>query len=111
MSFEDQIRALVRAELAIALAGLGAGDYTSVDGQRPNRVTRRAFAVRCRSGAVAGAVLEGKAWRCSRSAWHASFAQRAAPALSIVPELVSDDEALAEAALEAAGLRATRRAS
>jgi len=93
--------AIVRRVLArLSLAPAASCDYTST--QLPIGVSRRAFRVRCSSGVVVGAAKEGKSWRCTRAAWHASFdGPRKA-------RVESANDADAVALLEAAGLRGTR---
>lgn len=75
----------------------------------PDCGSRRTFGAVCRSGRVAGAVLEGHVWSCPRDAWHAARARKR-PMRLAPPRPANDDEAIAAAALEAAGIRSTRRA-
>jgi hypothetical protein len=77
----------------------------------PPRTSRRRFAELCRSGCVPGAHREGRAWICSRDAWHASRI-RGAPknrAPNPLPSLAERADAL----LRRGGLRLlpTARAS
>jgi hypothetical protein len=76
--------------------------------RRPANVSRRAFNTTCRSGKVEGATKDGRTWSCSRAAWHTARSRKPkAPMLRLV---TSDDEALAELAMNEAGLRSTRGA-
>lgn len=96
------------AELAdIESASTASDRYTSTS-LPPDCRKRRRFGEVCRSG-VPGAILEGHVWSCPKEAWHA-FRARKRP-LRVVPRPVDSDETIAAAALEAAGLRSTRRSA
>ena len=108
-SVDAIVRAIVRDELARAFGSATSSAYTSSD--LPRGVSRRSFRERCRSGTAPGARREGKLWICSREAWHASRATPA-PALRLVSaQVATDDGAIAARAIEAAGLRSTRRSA
>jgi len=106
------LRALVREEIAIALGANGLVFSTEPCSWPPGVRSRRGARQRIR--AVAGHVRTGAGratiWSVGVEAYQAHHS-RSASAVRIVPEPVSDDDAIAEAALDAAGLRSTRRAS
>lgn len=80
--------------------------FTSRDGERPPRVSRRAFRERCAK--IPGARREGKLWIVSRADWFASFRRPSIrPVVVAAPPPAAND---ADAMLEAAGLRPSRRA-
>jgi|GEM_PF-4221191 len=68
------------AELDAELADLESvttmGDRYSSTCLPPDCPSRRTFAAICRSGRVAGAVLEGHTWSCPREAWHTTRARK-----------------------------------
>lgn len=97
------------AELADMESVTTAADRYSSTCLPPDCQSRRTFAVVCRSGRIAGAVLEGHVWSCAKEAWHTARARKRP--LRLVPQPMQGDEAIAARALAAAGLRATRRAS
>ncbi len=72
----------------------------------PGKRTRRAARDAIRE--VPGALHEGRVWSCSRDAYRAHHA-RPASTLRSVPAPVADDDAIANAALLAAGLRLSKR--
>lgn len=78
-NLEDPISSLVAIVVKRTLAELGIvgavrppEEYSSL--APAEGVNRRAHNRRCKSGKVKGAQKEGNIWRCSRAAWHASFA-------------------------------------
>lgn len=76
MTFEDTLRPLIKEIVREVVAELRtsapAQEYSS---EHPaDGVTRRTHNTRCAKGKVAGAKREGLIWRCTREAWHASFA-------------------------------------
>jgi hypothetical protein len=98
--------AIVRRVLS-RLAALPRGDEEYAGPNLPLGVSRRVFRMRCAAGLVEGARKEGRSWRCSKAAWHASFAQASrAPVSAANTNVDADDEA--DAILAASGLRGTR---
>jgi hypothetical protein len=71
----------------------------------PPRTSRRRFAEICRSGCVSDAVRDGRAWVCSRAAWHSARERKVAVVESLpsAPNLVKRADEL----LERSGLRLT----
>lgn len=78
-----------------------ARDWSSVD--LPPGVSRRAFRETCARGEVAGAVRDGRLWRCTRGAWASARSRR--PRTPRTMTTVTDDVG---SWLAAAGLRPTR---
>ena len=94
---------LLAPAVAAELARRGTSDeYTS--NELPTGVSRRAFRLRCAAGIVVGSSKEGHVWRCSRTAWHASFGG-AKKARKVTPE---PEDANIDAMLLASGLRVTK---
>ncbi len=95
------IRAIVREEIANERHQLGTSGYSTRD--LPPRTSARSFNETCRSGVVDGAIKEGRAWTCSREAWHRARGRKpvAAPRLHLVSD-EPDVHALAERALRRA---------
>jgi hypothetical protein len=110
-AFEAWLRSIVRDEIATASVDL-AGTYDSKT--LPPGVGAKRFHEILRSGVVAGAVKEGRVWRCSRESWHAARSQRrSGPVLRVIDgDAVgaSNDRARAREALREAGFRPTRGA-
>lgn len=106
-TIDDQLRHMIREEIARALGEAGADEYSS-DHLPPGIATRKAYARICASGVVPGAWQDGTRgpWHCSRAAWHAARRRTPRPRLELVSS--QSDEDVAAAALAAAGLRGSR---
>jgi hypothetical protein len=104
---ESWIRSVARSEIAAA-SGL-AEQFTS-RGPLPPGVSSRTFRDVCRSGAVVGAVKDGKVWTCDRASWFAARGRRPTPAPLRIVESAPTDEERADAMIKAAGFRLTKAA-
>ncbi len=92
--------------LIAAVTGASAPGEYRARGPLPRGVSRRLFCKVCRSGRVEKALKLGREWSCTRAAWDAARATKAAPSL--------DDEEIAMRALRGDAdnvvpFRATRR--
>jgi hypothetical protein len=96
------MRAVVRSEVAAYLAELGVGSVDYSSDVRPSGISRRAFNTACRSGKIAGAVRDGKIWRCSRAAWNEGRTR--APLKREIAKPMTDADR-AQSFLKSAGLR------
>jgi hypothetical protein len=106
----EALVALLVPRIAAELAKRTDSAATFTSTELPPRVTRRAFREACKAGRVE-AWREGRGWACTREAWFAARRSTPAPALRLAAPLPPSSEAEAAARdLEAAGLRATRRA-
>jgi hypothetical protein len=78
---KDEIRALVREELALVLAGYGVKTaallFTS--DALPPRTSRRTFHETCRAGLIDGASKSGRTWSCPAASWVQARGRTAAP--------------------------------
>lgn len=97
----DIINAMVDARVDERLRELGvAGAVVCYSPERlPPGTSARVFRETCASGAVAGAVKEGRSWRVSREAWHKARGRRPAPKLRIVPSGALSVEELASSSI------------
>ena len=114
-SLESTLRAFVEAAVEAKLASLGIATTMAVvysterpelypPGRRSRRAARDAIRV------VPGAEHIGTVYAVSRAAYEAHHAKHVRPpTVRLLPALAADDEAGVGAALEAAGLRSTRR--
>lgn len=115
VSLDSLVRSIVREQIAevLAIATLGLPYSTEradlyppgKKKRRPARDAIRAVPGHTRTG-------EGKAtvWSVARAAYHAHHTC-VARTLRIVPAQAADDDAIAEAAIAAAGVRPTRRSA
>lgn len=75
MSATNIDRSLVEAIADAVVERLRGPTATEYSSEHPaDGVSRRTHNTRCARGLVAGARREGLIWRCSREAWHGSFA-------------------------------------
>jgi hypothetical protein len=83
MNLEEQIRRIVRDEIATALRERAAGDLVAhADIPVPRRVSCAAAA----TGAVAGARKVGRRWLARRAAWDAWLDREAAQSANVSAE-------------------------
>jgi hypothetical protein len=92
MSFEEQIRQIVREELARAQRSAGAAAVYSSRRLPPDLSCAATFNRACRSGGVRGAEKHGRSWVCSVDAWseYRRSVARQSPAKAPVAPAVED---------------------
>jgi hypothetical protein len=75
----------------------------------PPYTSKRVFHEFCRSGRVAGAAKQGRAWVCERAAWFEARRTKPAKPTALAPSrehvVTLGDDAIVEAALAAGGYR------
>jgi hypothetical protein len=92
-ALKNLVRSEVRSELQTLGVVVRCEEYANTN--LPPGVNARTFSRWCRSGRVAGAVGDGKGWRCGVEAWRAARAAgRRAPTPS--PEEIDDTREAAE---------------
>lgn len=106
----EKLAATHRELAAVEVAQGDSEDTWTSEVLPPDVRTRRAFAEYLREHEVEGARLVGQVWIVPRASWLAARTRKVtAPRLTLVETVEQDDDAIAEAALEAAGLRSTTR--
>ena len=83
MTFEEQIRAIVREELQRIARGDRMEELYTSRSLPPDIASPATFNRACRAGAVRGAEKHGRAWVCSRAAW--AEHRRASVAAPVAP--------------------------